>query len=302
MNEPAATQGDHYDVIVVGSGPGGGTTAATLAKTGKRVLLLERGDFLPRERANWESKEVFSENRYVANETFYDLHDKPFRPELHYFVGGNSKVYGAALFRLNPKDFGAVRHPDGISPEWPISYDDLEPYYVQAEHLYWVHGKHGEDPFAGPSSRDYKFPPVKHEPRIQELSDGLEKQGLHPFHLPIGVNLVQNADKHAGGARTLRVERGQDAIRVSVIDAGPGLEREGRDRMFDRYWRGVADGTGKGLGLALVRAVAELHGGVADARQVSAHGLDVGFSLAGVRGWNETAREELSSPSTNDNN
>ena len=115
-------------------------------------------------------------------------------------------------------------------------------------------------------------------------------------------NLVQNADKHAGGARTLRVERGQDAIRVSVIDAGPGLEREGRDRMFDRYWRGVADGTGKGLGLALVRAVAELHGGVADARQVSAHGLDVGFSLAGVRGWNETAREELSSPSTNDNN
>ena len=215
MNEPEATQGDHYDVIVVGSGPGGGTTAATLAKTGKRVLLLERGDFLPRERANWESKEVFSENRYVANETFYDLHDKPFRPELHYFVGGNSKVYGAALFRLNPKDFGAVRHPDGVSPEWPISYDDLEPYYVQAEHLYWVHGKHGEDPFAGPSSQDYKFPPVKHEPRIQELSDGLEKQGLHPFHLPIGVNLVQNDDGSAA--------HGSACIRCDRVDGFPCL-------------------------------------------------------------------------------
>ena len=215
MNEPAATPGDHYDVIVVGSGPGGGTTAATLAKTGKRVLLLERGDFLPRERANWESKEVFAENRYVADETFYDLNDKPFRPELHYFVGGNSKVYGAALFRLNPQDFGGVRHPDGVSPEWPISYDDLEAYYVQAEHLYWVHGKHGEDPFAGASSQDYKFPPVKHEPRIQELSDGLEKQGLHPFHLPIGVNLVQNDDGSAA--------HGSACIRCDRVDGFPCL-------------------------------------------------------------------------------
>jgi choline dehydrogenase-like flavoprotein len=189
--------GDHYDVLVVGSGPGGATTAARVAETGKRVLLLERGDYLPRERENWDSRAVFGEARYTADETFYDLHDRPFRPELHYYVGGNSKVYGAALFRLPPADFGEVQHHDGVSPAWPLSYDDLEPYYARAEDLFWVHGKHGEDPFAGPSSRDYKYPPVQHEPRIQELSDGLEKLGLHPFHLPMGVQLTQEANGRA---------------------------------------------------------------------------------------------------------
>ncbi len=208
MTVTTASATDHYDVIVIGSGPGGGTTAAELAKTGKRILLLERGDFLTRERENWDSKSVFSENRYVADETFYDIDDKPFRPELHYFVGGNSKVYGAALFRLTPADFGGIRHPGGISPEWPISYDDLEPFYVKGEHLYWVRGKHGEDPFAGPTSAEYKFPPVAHAPRIQELSDGLQKMGLHPFHLPVGVNLIQNADGSAAvGSPCIRCDR-----------------------------------------------------------------------------------------------
>ena len=206
---------EHYDVIVIGSGPGGGTTAAQLAQTGKRILLIERGDFLTRERANWDSREVFAENRYVADETFYDLDDQPFRPELHYYVGGNSKVYGAALFRLTPQDFEGVKHPEGVTPAWPISYADLEPYYVQAEHMYWVHGEHGEDPFAGASSAPYKFPPVKHEPRIQELSDGLTAKGLHPFHLPIGVNLIQNDD----GTAT----HGSACIRCDRVDGFPCL-------------------------------------------------------------------------------
>jgi len=175
---------DHYDVLVIGSGPGGATTAARVAETGKRVLMLERGDFLPRERDNWDSRAVFGDAKYTANETFYDLHDRPFRPELHYCVGGNSKVYGAALLRLLPPDFGEVQHPDGVAPAWPLDYGDMEPYYARAEHLFWVHGRHGEDPFAGKSSRDYRYPPVQHEPRIQQLSDDLERLGLHPFHLP----------------------------------------------------------------------------------------------------------------------
>ena len=129
---------------------------------------------------------VFGDAKYTADETFYDLHDRPFQPELHYYVGGNSKVYGAALLRLLPGDFGAVQHPDGVAPAWPLSYDDMEPYYVRAEHLFWVHGKHGEDPFAGVSGKDYEYPPVRHESRIQQLSDGLEQLGLHPFHLPLG--------------------------------------------------------------------------------------------------------------------
>ncbi len=200
--------GDHYDVPVIGSGPGGATTAARVAETGRRVLILERGDFLPRERDNWNSRAVFGDAKYTADETFYDLHDRPFRPELHYYVGGNSKVYGAALVRLLPGDFGEVRHPDGIAPAWPLSYDDMEPYYVRAEHLFWVHGKHGEDPFAGTSSKDYRYPPVQHEPRIQQLSDDLDKLGLHPFHLPLGVHLTQDAHGQATtDSRCIRCDR-----------------------------------------------------------------------------------------------
>jgi choline dehydrogenase-like flavoprotein len=199
---------DHYDVLVIGSGPGGATTAARVAETGRRVLLLERGDFLPRERDNWNSRAVFSDLKYTADERFYDARDRPFRPELHYCVGGNSKVYGAALLRLLPADFAEVQHAGGVAPAWPLSYQDMEPYYVRAEHLFWVHGKHGEDPFAGLSSQDYKHPPVQHEPHIQQLSDGLEKIGLHPFHLPLGVQLTQDAQGRAtADSRCIRCDR-----------------------------------------------------------------------------------------------
>lgn len=205
---PAATGDDHYDVLVIGSGPGGATTAARVAETGKRVLLLERGDFLPRERDNWNSRAVFGDGKYTAGETFYDLRDRPFRPELHYYVGGNSKVYGGALLRLLPADFGEVRHPNGVAPAWPLSYQDMEPYYVRAEHLFSVHGQHGEDPFAGPSSKDYPYRPVQHEPRIQQLSDALEELGLHPFHLPLGVQLTQDANGQATtDSRCIRCDR-----------------------------------------------------------------------------------------------
>jgi choline dehydrogenase-like flavoprotein len=206
---------DHYDVLVIGSGPGGATIAARVAETGRRVLLLERGGFLPRERDNWDSRAVFGAAKYTADETFYDRRDRPFRPELHYYVGGNSKVYGAALFRLLPGDFGAVRHPAGVSPAWPLSYDDMEPYYVRAEHLFSVHGRHGEDPFAGRSSKDYGHPPIEHEPRIQQLSDDLTKLGLHPFHLPMGVRLSQDASGRAAAD--------SPCIRCDRVDGFPCL-------------------------------------------------------------------------------
>src|SRR5262249_44667675 len=76
----------------------------------------------------------------------------------------------------------------------PLTYEDMEPYYVRAEHLFWVHGQHGEDPFAGFSSQDYSYPVVQHEPHIQQLSDELRALGLHPFHLPLGVQLEQDAN------------------------------------------------------------------------------------------------------------
>jgi len=207
--------GVRYVVIIVGTGAGGGTLAHRLASTGRRILLLERGGWLPRERDNWDSTAVFVEGRYRAPEFWLDRHGHEFPPEVNYYVGGNTKFYGAALFRLRPQDFGELRHHGGLSPAWPSTYDDLEPYYVQAEHLYRVHGRHGEDPTEGPFSQQYQYQPVAHEPRIQQLSDDLEKQGLHPFHLPIGVDLVQDPD--GGAARTSR------CIRCDRVDGFPCL-------------------------------------------------------------------------------
>jgi choline dehydrogenase-like flavoprotein len=180
---------DAYDVIIIGTGAGGGTLARHLAPSGKRILLLERGDWLPREPANWLAQDVFVDNRYVSPDTWYDESGKPFQPQVHYFVGGATKLYGAALYRLRKEDFGELRHHDGISPAWPISYEDIESYYTLAEQLYEVHGIHGEDPTDPPASADYPFPPVSHEPRIQQLSDDLGAAGYHPFHAPCGIRL-----------------------------------------------------------------------------------------------------------------
>lgn len=180
---------DRYDVVIVGSGPGGGTMAWRLARTGKRILILERGDYLPRERANWDSQAVFNDARYQASETWYGPDGRAFRPGLHYFVGGNSKVFGGVLLRLREADFGEVRHADGVSPAWPLGYAAFEPYYQQAEALFHVHGLRGEDPTEPPASGPYAYPPIGHEPRIQQLFDDLKRQGLHPFHLPVGVLL-----------------------------------------------------------------------------------------------------------------
>src|SRR5213082_1998491 len=178
-----------YDIIIIGSGAGGGTLARHLAPSGKSILLLERGDWLPRELENWDADSVFVKNRYISPDTWYDKDGKSFQPQVHYFVGGATKLYGAALYRQRKEDFGELRHYDGISPAWPISYEEMEPYYTKAEQLYQVHGARGEDPTEPPTSAPYPFPAVSHEPRIQQLSDDLAAQGLHPFHAPCGILL-----------------------------------------------------------------------------------------------------------------
>ncbi|MBV1853720.1 GMC oxidoreductase [Catellatospora tritici] len=180
---------DSYDVIIIGTGAGGGTLARHLAASGKRILLLERGDWLPREPANWSAADVFIDNRYISPDTWYNADGKPFQPQVHYFVGGATKLYGAALYRLRREDFGQLQHHDGISPAWPITYEQIEPYYTLAEQMYQVHGARGEDPTEPPASAAYPFPAVSHEPRIQQLSDDLAAAGYHPFHAPCGIRL-----------------------------------------------------------------------------------------------------------------
>ena len=182
----------HYDVIIIGTGAGGGTLAYQLAPSGRRILLVERGDYVRRERDNWSSRAVNVEAKYNTRETWRDRNGAPLHPHTNYCVGGNTKFYGAALFRLRERDFGELTHEGGISPAWPLTYDELEPYYTKAEHLYQVHGERGVDPTEPWTSAPYRFPAVQHEPRIQQLNDDLTRCGLRPFHVPLGIMLDES--------------------------------------------------------------------------------------------------------------
>ncbi len=178
-----------YDIIIIGTGAGGGTLLHALAPTGKRILVLERGGFVPREMENWDPRAVNLDARYNTKEVWRDKDGQPLHPHTNYFVGGNTKFYGAALFRLRREDFGEIKHWGGVSPAWPISYEEVEPYYLAAERLYHVHGERGVDPTDPPASGPYAYPAVSHEPRIQQLHDDWARLGHRPFHVPLGIML-----------------------------------------------------------------------------------------------------------------
>jgi choline dehydrogenase-like flavoprotein len=182
------------DVVIVGSGMGGATTAYALAQRGVDVLVLERGERLPRELQNWSPQAVFVERRYKPAERWLDGHGHEFAPGVHYVVGGNTKVYGASLPRFRERDFAAIEHLDGISPAWPFSYEDLEPYYAAAERLYRVHGTTGEDPTEPWRSAPFPYPALEHEPYIADLAERLRAQGVTPSANSMGV------DRREGGS------------------------------------------------------------------------------------------------------
>ena len=205
---------EHYDLIVIGSGPGGASLAHKLAPTGKRILMLERGGYLPRSRDNWNARTVFVDAKYQAPETWYGANGDTFHPGLHYWVGGNSKVYGAALFRLRERDFDPVQHKDGVSPGWPLKYDVFEPYYTEAERLFHVHGQRGEDPLEPWSSDPYPYPAVSHSKQIEQLAESWSKEGVHPFHLPLGILL----DEKDGAATPTSI-----CIKCDTFDGFPCL-------------------------------------------------------------------------------
>jgi len=175
-----------YDVVIIGSGAGGGTMALALAGTGARVLILERGEAVPREAENWSPEAVWRDQRYRAADRWFDERGEAFTPYTHYCVGGNTKFWGSVLYRLRREDFGELQHLDGVSPAWPIDYDTLAPYYDRAEALFGVRGQAGVDPTEPPRG-PFPHPPVPHAPAVQALVDDLHGLGLRPSHLPLGV-------------------------------------------------------------------------------------------------------------------
>jgi choline dehydrogenase-like flavoprotein len=185
----AAVRALSADVVVIGSGMGGGTVAHALARRGADVLVLERGERIPREPENWSPRAVFVERRYKPVERWLDGAGRPFAPGVHYVVGGSTKVYGASLPRLRERDFGPLEHREGTSPAWPFSYAELEPHYAEAERMYRVHGEPGEDPTAPPRSGDLPYPAVPHEPYVADLAERLRAQGVHPSSTAMGIDL-----------------------------------------------------------------------------------------------------------------
>ncbi len=175
-----------FDIVIIGSGAGGGTIARELAGTGAKILIVERGDFVPQEDQNWSPAAVWKDLRYRTTETWLDEDGRPFRPYTHYCVGGNTKFWGTVMYRLRPEDFKEIEHADGVSPAWPIDYDTLVPYYDRAEAMYDVHGEAGCDPTEGPRN-PYPFPPVPHSRVVGDIVERLREQGLHPSPLPLAL-------------------------------------------------------------------------------------------------------------------
>ncbi|OBA82149.1 dehydrogenase [Mycobacterium sp. 1164966.3] len=195
---PADSDTFAADVVIIGSGMGGSTVAWALKDSGLSVLVVERGHFLPREPENASVEEMFIKKRYKTAEPWFDGHTgQPFDPGVHYWVGGNTKFYGASLSRFRRTDFEEVQHYDGISPKWPFSYGDMEPYYCAAETLYEVHGRTGEDPTEPPRSCDFPYPALDHEPAVERFAGSLKRQGLHPYHMSCGMNVQTMDDRRA---------------------------------------------------------------------------------------------------------
>ena len=186
------------DVLIVGSGMGGSTLAYALKDGAEDVLVVERGERLPREPENSSAEDVHLRGRYKNAEQWYNgVTGESFNPGVYYWVGGNTKLYGACLPRFRASDFQETRHRDGVSPAWPFSYNELEKHYVRAEELFAVRGRVGEDPTEPDHSTDYPYAALEHEPVIEELAASFAGQGLRPFHMATGLNVLTTEERCA---------------------------------------------------------------------------------------------------------
>lgn len=184
---------ENPDYIIIGSGPGGTAVALKLVEAGKRVLMLERGRELPKEEANRDSQIVYGETKYRTDERWVDDEGEKFQPWMHYHVGGNAKIYGAALYRFRREDFAEIHYSDGVSPAWPMSYEEFDPYYDEAEKLYWVHGDRTADA-TEPTQHPYPLPPLEDDAAIRSVKVGLSELGISSLPLPLGVKMGESND------------------------------------------------------------------------------------------------------------
>lgn len=184
--EAGSELSEHYDAVVVGTGAGGAPLALRLGEHGLRVLVLEQGGFLKIPRGG----DAAPVGKFIG-------HVMKSRDEPISVIGGRTKFYGAALYRMRKSDFRAVEHEAGVSPAWPITYDEIEPYYGQAETLYRVHGAAEGDPTEPPRSQPYPYPPIPHGPLVATMVDRLARTGTPAAPIPTGL------DYRPGGACVL---------------------------------------------------------------------------------------------------
>ena len=178
---------DTPEVAIIGSGVGGAAMARAIAPTGAEVLVIERGEPLRAGPHPLSPQAVFRDVNYLAEETWYEG-GKGFNPVIYYYVGGNTKFFGAVMPRYRQRDFEAVEHLGGISPAWPFSYEELEPWYGRAEQLFRVRGEAGGDPHEPPRSQPFPCPAVPDEPSIARARKRIEDTGLRTFSSPLCVD------------------------------------------------------------------------------------------------------------------
>ncbi|MCW0000892.1 GMC family oxidoreductase [Pararhizobium sp. YC-54] len=177
------------DIVIIGSGIGGATVASALAGSGADILILEAGGHIEDRPENRDQRAIFQRGHFRPKEFWYETDGKSFNPGNYYNVGGNSKFFGAVMVRYRREDFAEMAHLEGVSPAWPFAYDELEPWYSRAEQLYQVRGALGQDPTEPVHSKDYAFPPVPDEPPIASVRGKLKQNGLHPYSLPLGIDI-----------------------------------------------------------------------------------------------------------------
>ncbi len=162
--------------------------AHALAPTGASILILERGERLLDSPEARDDRAIFRQGFFRTKESWYTTDGTAFNPGNFYNVGGNSKFYGAVMFRYRAEDFRPIAHMEGSTPGWPIPYEEIEPWYGRAETLFAIRGQAGEDPTEPPHSSPYAFPPVPDEAPIAAVRERLKAQGLHPASLPLAVD------------------------------------------------------------------------------------------------------------------